>query len=472
VRISGPETFGILGSIFRADLAGRKSRIYSGKLHIEEQLEIDAKVYAFPGPNSYNGDDLAELHILTNPSVVEEVIRRIKAGGARGAGPGEFTARAYLNGKMDLTQAEAVAEVVASSNKIQLAAAEKLLGGKLSQTIRQLRQELLEVMSLIEAGLDFAEEDIEFISEAEAASAIDKTRLKLEALLASRIQYEEMVELPPVAVAGVTNAGKSSLLNTLLGGERSIVSASKDTTRDVLTGVLKLEKFDCLLFDCAGLAMPARDQSATPRPGGQAAGEKSASNILVELAQGAAMEAIRTACLVILCIDVAKEDYSEDEEIIELVKEGPFDGSTVLTTCFAQGRLLSVATKCDLLSGAQLNQKKAQLEKMVGGKLIETSAKTGEGIELLRDLIDDAVSKLRPVGAESEGQFAVMERHRQVITEALESTRQAIEEIKLNNEEVAAMYLRAAYQALGPIETERVEEAVLEQIFSRFCIGK
>lgn len=456
MRISGPETFSILREIFHGPdygsaLVARKGRIYSGKLRIKEQLVIDAKAYIFPGPNSYNGDDLAELHILTNPSVTEEVIRRVKAAGARGAGPGEFTARAYLNGKMDLTQAEAVAEVVASSNKFQLAAAEKLLGGKLSQTVRQLRAELLEVMSLIEAGLDFAEEDIEFISKAEAAEAIEKTRLKLEGLLANRIQYEEMVELPPVAVVGVTNAGKSSLLNALLGGERSIVSETKDTTRDVLTGVLKLEKFDCLLFDCAGLTWPAGDQAVTP------AGEKSASNILVELAQSAAMEAIRTACLVVLCIDVAKEDYSEDQGIIELVKES---------------RLLPVATKCDLLSGAQLKKNLARLKTLTGAGLIETSAKTGQGIGTLREAIDKAISKLRPGGSETEGQFAVMQRHRQVVSEALDSTRQAVEQIKLNNEEVAAMYLRAAYQALGPIETERVEEAVLEQIFSRFCIGK
>jgi len=469
VRISGPETFSILESIFQGDigeagssegrgeasLVERKSRIYLGKLRIEEQLEIDAKVYAFAGPNSYNGDDLVELHILTNPSVVEEVIRRVKAAGARGAGPGEFTARAYLNGKMDLTQAEAVAEVVASSNKFQLAAAEKLLGGKLSQTVRQLRAELLEVMSLIEAGLDFAEEDMEFISKAEAARAIDKTRLRLEALLANRIQYEEMVELPPVAIAGATNAGKSRLLNALLGGERSIVSASRDTTRDILTGVLKLEKYDCLLFDCAGL-------------------KRNSNNILDELAQAAAMEAIRTACLVVLCIDVAKKNYNkpspsdelgEDEEIIEMIRPS-------LKKLGEQSQVLTVATKCDLLDEAQLEKKMARLEKMVGDKLIKTSAKTGEGIESLRGLIDKALSKLRPGGSESEGQFAVMERHKQVVSEALDSTCQAIEELKLNNEEVAAMLLRAAYQALGPIETERVEEAILEQIFSRFCIGK
>ena len=145
--------------------------------------------------------------------------------------------------------------MVASSNRAQLAAAERLLDGKLSQAVRYIREELLDVLSLVEAGLDFSEqEDMEFISKQDALEAVKKIGRGLKTLLANRIRCEELVELPPVALAGPSNAGKSMLLNALLGGERSIVSQTKNTTRDVLTGVLKLEKFDCLLFDCAGLA--------------------------------------------------------------------------------------------------------------------------------------------------------------------------------------------------------------------------
>ena len=224
--------------------------VISGKLAIDNELEIDAQLYLFPAPHSYTGDDVAELHIQTNSAVVETLMGSFFSRGFRMAGPGEFTARAYLAGKIDLAQAEAVNEIVVSSNTFQLAAAEKLLSGRLAEATAKIQSELMDCLSLIEAGLDFSGEDIEFVTRDQAEKRIFGIKTELESLLAGSIRSEAIIDLPAVGIAGAPNAGKSSLLNKLLGEERSIVSHKRKTTRDVLTGLLSLAHCRCVLFDC------------------------------------------------------------------------------------------------------------------------------------------------------------------------------------------------------------------------------
>ncbi|MHC4338430.1 MAG: GTPase, partial [Planctomycetota bacterium] len=241
---------------------------------------MDAMLYLFVAPHSYTGETLAEIHVHTNPSVTEALMGNLLGKGLRMAGPGEFTARAYLNGRIDLAQAEAVNEIIVSSNRYQLDAAEKLLSGRLAETTLQIRSEVLDCLGLLEAGLDFSQEDIEFITGKEVVERLVKIRQQLEQLLAGSISYEAVIDLPAVGIAGAPNAGKSSLLNKLLGKERSIVTDVSKTTRDVLTGLLTLRHCRCVLFDCAGLM-------------------ESPSNILDELAQQAAIEALQNSSVVI-----------------------------------------------------------------------------------------------------------------------------------------------------------------------------
>jgi tRNA modification GTPase len=479
VRITGPDTIKVCQQIFHPQAAleistqpscpmGRgESVVLSGHLGIDAELSVDAQLYLFFAPHSYTADHVAEIHICTNSSVTEALMSNLLGRGLRVAGPGEFTARAYLNGKIDLAQAEAVNEVVVSSNTFQLAAAEKLLSGRLAETTEKVRSEMMDCLSLIEAGLDFSGEDIRFISRQEAVERLTEIRRALEQLLCSSIRYESVVDLPAVGIAGAPNAGKSSLLNDLLGADRSIVSAKRKTTRDVLTGLLTLAHCRCVLFDCAGL---------TPEP----------RTILDELAHEAAIDALRGSSVVVFCVDISKADWSEDLDVRSWILDAR-RASRIPPGCLpAEHRgssVVLVATKSDLLSDVVLAQRLTELNGLFGTAFLATSVRTGRGIGLLRETMDREIVELglgSAVGPflECAGEaIAATARHRRVVTEAIENISESINELSSGppwRDEVVAMMLRAAYQGICDIESSdrRIDEQVLEKIFSRFCIGK
>jgi len=506
VRVTGPDAIAVCRGLFEpSEISNLKSQISNrtilpGSVRINDDLCIDALLYPFLSPHSYTGQDLLELHVHASPCLVEALLERLLAEGCRTAGPGEFTARAYLNGKLDLAQAEAVNEIVNCSNALQLEAAERLLGGRLSQTTDRIRSDLLDLLSLIEAGLDFSGEDIEFINADQAAKRLADIQKDLEDLLAGSIRCETLMDLPAVGIAGAPNAGKSSLLNALLGWERSIVSPQAKTTRDVLTGVLTWEgcrpqaigrrdpsglqppavgwglphrdpcggknrwgkphptgesvdpPFQCVLFDCAGL-IPSPD------------------NVLDELAQRAAIEALRHCSAVLFCVDFAKTDWSEDLAIRTLIRPK---------------KVIFVATKADLVAEGRTESLAAAFE----AEFLPVSAKTGQGLEPLVRAIEDAVQgssvrsvparayaseKITPRGVTTNGEtsaLALTARHRQAIAEAVENVRQAITEVEQGREEVAVMMIRAACEAISGIERQHLDEQVLDRVFSRFCVGK
>ncbi len=445
VRITGPETFDIcrvgLAPPILCDEAS--PTLHCGSLAVDDEFEIDARLYLFRAPNSYTGDDVAEIHTHTNRAVTEALVNTLlsRHNRVRMAGPGEFTARAYLNGKIDLAQAEAVNEIIVSSNECQLAAAEKLLEGRLGRTAANLLDDLMECLSLIEAGLDFSGEDIEFISRSEAVKRLAAIKVQLEQLLADSINCESLVDLPAVGIAGAPNAGKSSLLNRLLGKERSIVSSQHRTTRDILTGLWTLPHCQCVLFDCAGL-LTATD------------------NILDDLAQEAAIEALRNSDAALLCVDLTKADWGDDLAIRELINPNV---------------LVPVATKCDLLGEEDRTGRLARLNELFGQEFVPVSSMSGTGIDILAGAIDDALIGESHINRASA--VAMTARHRKAVAEAIENVDGSIDELRNHNDEVAAMMLRAAHQAVSDLESAAggpapVDEQALEQIFSRFCIGK
>lgn len=436
VRISGPEAFNIIENLCRSlrRIDGR------GIQHASIELNgatLDAIIYAFPAPHSYTGQDVAELHLEAPPVVVEAVLAQILLR-CRQARPGEFTLRAYLSGRMDLTQAEAVAQVVSAGNRLQLEAARRMLEGRLSETLNACCEELLNLLSEIEAGLDFSTDDIPSIPVDQAIEQLVGIQDRIQSILDQSIHGEELMDLPSVGLAGLPNAGKSSLMNALLGRPRSLVSPVAQTTRDVLETEWILPHGRCVLFDCAGLLNQTRPD-----------------DILAELAQRAAEDALRSASILLFCADGSRPDWSEDLALFQRM---------------ARPQTLVVMTQQDRWTQTT-NQVLARAQKIFGQPCLTVSAKTGAGIDGLRSRVDAALL-LQQRDSGGSDRLALTEHHRQSIRSALTALRQAQRELLDGHDEVTAMLLRSAVEQLAPTPSEPIDERVLGRIFSRFCIGK
>ncbi|MGA2070035.1 MAG: tRNA uridine-5-carboxymethylaminomethyl(34) synthesis GTPase MnmE [Sedimentisphaerales bacterium] len=440
VRISGPQTFEILGHICTSPVAD-KAGITTCRI---SDINLDAVVYLFRSPHSYTGDDLAEIHLWANQAITGALMEKLLSLGARTASAGEFTARAYLNNKIDLAQAEAVNEVITASNTFQLAAAENLLAGRLGRLSKTIRESILDILSRLEANLDFSAEDITPANKADIIARLSETKSRLKDLLAGSIRSESTIDLPAVGIAGSPNAGKSTLLNKLLGRQRSIVSHHRKTTRDVLTGELELPGCRCILFDCAGLLAPSNVE-----------GIVKSENILDELAQQAAIEAIKNAAVVTFCVDISKDNWVEDLAVFQLIQPKT---------------LISIATKTDLLSEKDTAERLSKLKSLFGCDFLPVSVHNNAGIDKLKTEITNRLTQY-PVRS-TQDVLALTTRHRQALNNAIHDTVQAEKEIKAGSEELAAMMLRTAYNQLSGIEQHNIDEQVLDRIFSRFCIGK
>jgi tRNA modification GTPase len=436
VRTTGPQTLDILNRIF-SPIITAEAGITQGSVSITADINLDAVLYLFRQPHSYTGDDLAEIHLWANQAITEALMEQLLAAGARPALAGEFTARAYLNGKIDLAQAEAVNEVITASNTFQLAAAENLLAGQLGQTKEKISSAILDCLSRLEAGLDFSTEDIEPTNEADVIVMLGGTINQLRGLLADSVRCESTLDLPAVGIAGAPNAGKSTLLNKLLGRQRSIVSDKRKTTRDVLTGEMTIRGCRCVLFDCAGLTTHAE-------------------SILDELAQQTAIEALRNATMVIFCVDIAKPDWAEDLAVWDLIPHR---------------QLMAVATKTDLVAEKEIDKRTLQLKARFGCDFLAISAHSGLGLDKLKDKIAEQLTMGKSAVVDKYG-IAITARHRQAVTTAIADVEKAVDELKTGNDEVAAMMLRSAHNHLGGIEQHNIDEQLLDRIFSRFCIGK
>lgn len=470
IRVSGPKAFEVVGDICvsekkRADTillkefsSGRKRLLTPLIVKAAEGLAVEATGYFFAGPDSYTGQDLAEIHLFQSECVAEAVFEKV-LDNTRQAEAGEFTLRAYLNGKIDLSQAEAVAAIVATSNRFQLAAAEKLLDGSLRRQIAEVRQGILELISSIEAGIDFSEEQIEIITVEQACAQTDELTKQLADILAGSVRYEETMDMVSAGLAGAPNVGKSSLLNSLLETNRSIVADESGTTRDVLTGVLNLESTRCAVFDCAGLG-------------------KIGAGVLDRLANQAAIESLKAASLVLLCIDADRFDVEE---------------AKLLTEQIAPGKIICVLTKCDLVGEDQIAAKLELLRKSIcmetqnkstsarilnqvqddrSMNCIAVSSKTGFGIDKLKKQIQMHVLAIQSGATEAADKIAINQRHRQTVEKAVETLHEAKENILSQSNEIAVMLLREVFRLLGSVQTEHVDEMVLDRIFSQFCIGK
>jgi tRNA modification GTPase len=447
IRLSGPEAARIVDSFFRT-CGGERIEAVGHNQCLEGRVmlgdgELPGRAYVFKTPRSYTRQDMVELHVLGAPGVLGLLVECCLGGGARPAEPGEFTARAFLAGRFDLSQVHGVAGMIAARSDQQLRAAERLLHGELARTAERSREELAELLSLVEGALDFADEPIEFIAAAELRRRLAVVRESLGCTAAAGLRAERWEQLPRVLLAGPPNAGKSSLLNRLTGIDRALCAPIAGTTRDVLSAPVQLGQTECLLMDAAGLTLIGG-------PAGELQGK----------AEAAAREAIKDADLIVYVVDIASTDLA-DAAIQARATAGPLP-------------CLLVANKCDLIPEDRTAEA-AELGRASGLQVCTVSAATGAGEEMLKKAVEDALSG----GATSSHDpcIALMAEHRDALGRALQAIDAAMRLAgrsgrRLEETELVAAELHSAAEALGTLVGEEDVEDLLGRIFSRFCIGK
>jgi tRNA modification GTPase len=386
-------------------------------------MTVPTWVYLFKNPRSYTGEDLVEFHIPGSPLLARMLLDDLVARGARPADPGEFTARAYFNGRLDLTEAEGVAATIAASGEQELCAARQLLAGELARRVRPASDLVAETLALVEAGIDFADEGVTFLSAKDVADRIARVDAMLRELLDSSSRFERLAHEPRVVLVGRPNAGKSTLLNALAGQERAVTSPVAGTTRDVLTANVALPRGIVKLTDAAGLGGEGQDD-ATP----------------VDVARQMRENALRAAATAEVLVLV--RDVTDNRPDLESLPRSP-----------------------DFLI-----ETKADLRPPVTGKFA-VSAKTGANLDAFRRELD-RLAFGTPAGGAGGTALALNARHVQAVSEAREALARAAGHVAGEASELIALELREALDAVGRVVGVVTPDDVLGRIFSTFCIGK
>lgn len=425
VRVSGSG----LGTLARA-LTGhvpdpRRARLCDFLGAHGETLDRGVLLY-FPAPNSFTGEDVLEIQGHGGPVVMQMLLTRCIELGARVAAPGEFSQRAFLNDKIDLVQAEAVADLIGAETAAAARSALRSLSGEFSREVRGLVARLIDLRMRVEAALDFPDEEIDVMAEGDVAARLSGIRADLDALLARARAGSMLRSGLHLVLAGLPNVGKSSLLNRLAGEERAIVTPVAGTTRDVLRETVQLDGIPMHVIDTAGLR-----QTDDP-----------VERIGVERA----WREIERADVVLQLVDACNGETFADKEVAASLPKGV--------------ERIVVENKCDL---AGLGAARIEGEGVVRLRL---SAMTGEGIGLLHDEL------LRVAGWQGRGEDVVLARERHLEALAIAREKSALAERRLGEVELCAEELRLAQEALSRITGEFSADDLLGEIFSRFCIGK
>lgn len=432
IRVSGSGCFAAVDAVVRM----RRGSAASAKgfsVHFGEVEGLDeVLVCVFRAPQSYTGEDMAEISCHASPYVVSELLRRLGAAGCRMAGPGEFTRRAFTAGKMDLAQAEAVADLIAASSQAAHKLAFSQLRGHYSQRLRELRQQIIELGALMELELDFSEEEVEFADRGRLELLAREALAQIERLADSFRLGNAFKRGIPVAIVGPVNSGKSTLLNALLGEERALVSDIPGTTRDTVEEVLVLGGVAYRFIDTAGLRQTAE-----------------AVEIMgIERS----LEQIGKASIVLVLLD-ASAPVAELAGVVTDVR------ARLREDC----RAIWVRSKSDI--GGPDFASELGLE-----GLISISAKTGEGLAELRDAI---CAGARQDLLAADGLLVTNQRHQQALLRAAEDLRRFLDGLSTSlPTDLLAEDLRSATAALGTIFGEVTPDDVLGEVFGRFCIGK
>jgi len=445
IRLSGQDALGITSEIFTS-VSGKVLKqqathtIHLGHIKVGDRVLDEVLISVFKNPNSYTGEDVVEISCHGSAFIQQEIIQLCLRKGCRMAQAGEFTLRAFLNAKMDLSQAEAVADLIASDSEASHQLAIQQMRGGFSTEIKRLREELLNFASLIELELDFAEEDVEFANRDDFQQLITKITHVLKRLIDSFATGNVLKNGIPVAIVGEPNVGKSTLLNALLNEERAIVSDIAGTTRDTIEDEIILGGIGFRFIDTAGI--------------------RETTDTIEGLGIKKTFEKMEQAQVVVYLFDAREFQVSGSRFQVEIEK---------IKNKYPQKQLVVVANKIDKLSENEKSTFITTLTPHVS-HLTPISAKTGEGVEELKTTLLDFVN----TGALRNNETIVTNtRHYDSLLKALEEIQKVQSGINVNlSGDLLAIDIRQALYHFGEITGEISNDELLGNIFANFCIGK
>lgn len=432
VRLSGPDALAITRRILRFRSEPEPRHAVLADLRDDHGNSIDMAVATwFAAPRSYTADDLVEISCHGSPVVLQLCVRQAIAAGARPAEPGEFTLRAYLNGRIDLPRAEAVRDLIEATTLYQARVAHQQIEGSVSRRLRPLKEQLLELIALLEAGIDFAEDDIDVAPASEIrrriAEVLSGTRVLIGSFTWGRLVNSGFT----LAIAGRPNVGKSSLFNRLLERDRAIVTDIPGTTRDTVSETTEIGGLPVRFVDTAGI--------------------RNGADLVETLGIERTYQAIADADLTLVVLDASVGMQPEDADLVHRARS-------------AAGRSLTVANKSDIAA-------RAGVPSGLPTDSVMVSALTGQGIDLLKEQILQAIA---PAGAaEQEAGFITSARHEALLRETAEALVHADQAVEVGiPHEMVLLDLYAALQPVDAITGATTADDILNRIFSTFCIGK
>lgn len=438
IRISGSKSLDIVDSIFKGKNNRNLSDIkpYSMRYGFiiekgTEDVLDEVLVTYMKGPRSYTAEDTVEINCHGGVTPTKRIFQEIIKAGARVAEPGEFTKRAFLNGRIDLSQAEAVIDIIRAKTELSMKSAVLQSNGRISKEINSLRNRLLQIIAHIEATVDFPEDDLEEVTSNQVSIQIENIINEVNELLITADEGKILREGLNVVIVGKPNVGKSSLLNALLKEQRAIVTEVPGTTRDVIEEYINLDGVPIKIIDTAGI--------------------RETEDIVEKIGVEKSKEKIMEADLIIFMIDLSRELDDEDKEIMDYIRDKKY---------------IVLLNKSDL-------ENKVVKEELIGLNLkyiIESSAKSGKGLDELKDSIKELFFK-----GEVKNQDIIITnaRHKEALIRAKESLSSALD--TLNNTlaiDLSSIDIRNAWSKLGEITGDTLEEDIIDKIFSEFCLGK